>query len=72
MKRTRKTQEMTPLNGSAFRVDAAALRREGLEALLESTLRQVFGRLGDEPATTSSCTVFSCNIYAPPPPPPNG
>jgi hypothetical protein len=63
MKKTH--DEMTRLNGAAFRIGAEAVRGGRLESLLEEALRQVFG--GD--GTTSSCTEFTCNVYAPPPPP---
>jgi hypothetical protein len=65
MKRTRKSHEMTRLNGAAFRISAAAVRSGGLESLLEETLAQVFG--GD--SINGACTEFTCNVYAPPPPP---
>ena len=63
MKKTR--VEMTCLNGAAFRIGAEALRKGGLELLLEETLSEVFGGLE---STTSACTEFTCNVYAPPPP----
>jgi hypothetical protein len=64
MKKSR--DEMTCLNGAAFRIGADALRKGGLELLLEETLSEVFGGLE---GTTSACTEFTCNVYAPPPPP---
>ncbi|MBW8874142.1 MAG: hypothetical protein JF614_04200 [Acidobacteria bacterium] len=65
MKKSRTSDEMTCLNGAAFRIGAEAVRRGELEALLEETLAEVFG--GD--TTASACTEFTCNVYAPPPPP---
>lgn len=64
MKKSR--DEMTRLNGAAFRIGAEALREGGLELLLEETLSEVFGGLD---GMTSACTEFTCNVYAPPPPP---
>ncbi|HEV7508149.1 MAG TPA: hypothetical protein VGS07_24920 [Thermoanaerobaculia bacterium] len=63
MKKSR--DEMTCLNGAAFRIAAEAVRGGRLESLLEETLRQVLG--GD--SINSACTEFTCNVYAPPPPP---
>ena len=63
MKKSR--DEMTCLNGAAFCIGAEAAVRGGLEELLEETLAQVFG--GD--GLNTSCTEFTCNVYAPPPPP---
>ncbi|HEX4959685.1 MAG TPA: hypothetical protein VF173_02515 [Thermoanaerobaculia bacterium] len=63
MKKSR--DEMTCLNGAAFRIGAEAVRGSGLEALLDETLAEVVG--GD--GLNTSCTEFTCNVYAPPPPP---
>jgi len=68
MKKSQESQEMTPLNGAAFRVGAEAFRRGGLEMLLDETLAQVFGGLVNE-VMDAACTEFTCNVYAPPPPP---
>lgn len=68
MKKSRVCVEMTPLNAAAFRIGAEALRRGGLELLLEETLAQVFGGLVNE-SMDAACTEFVCNVYAPPPPP---
>jgi hypothetical protein len=63
MKRFPVSGEMTCLNGAALRISARRLREGGLEALLDETLARVHGG-------GSSCTEFTCNLYAPPPPPP--
>jgi hypothetical protein len=68
MKKSRISQELTPLNTAAFRVSAEALRQGGLDLLLEETLAQVFGGLLNV-STDAACTEFTCNVYAPPPPP---
>ena len=68
MKKSRASDEMTCLNGAAFRIGAEAVRSGGLDFLLEETLAGVFG--GD--TTFSACTEFTCNVYAPPPPPVSG
>jgi len=72
MRKSRKPTDVTPLNAAAYRIGAEALRSGGLERLLEETLAQVFGSLGEPPATTAGCTEFTCNVYAPIPPPTNG
>jgi len=63
MKKSR--DPMTRLNGAAFHIGAGALRKGGLELLLEETLSQVLGKI----TNGASCTEFTCNVYAPPPPP---
>lgn len=63
MKKSR--DEMTRLNGAAFRIGAGALRKGGLELLLEETLSEVLGKV----TNGAACTEFTCNVYAPPPPP---
>jgi hypothetical protein len=68
MKKSRLSQELTPLNTAAFRVNAEALRQGGLDFLLEETLAQVFGGLVND-VLDAACTEFTCNVYAPPPPP---
>jgi hypothetical protein len=68
MKKSRRFQEMTPLNTAAFRVNAETLRQGGLDLLLEETLAQVFGGLVND-SVDAACTEFTCNVYAPPPPP---
>lgn len=62
MKKNHDFREFLSLNGAAFRVDLRAVRSE---ALLERLLSEVVG--GTDPLTTS-CTEFTCNLYAPPPP----
>lgn len=71
MKKSRRSQELTPLNTAAFRISADALRQGDLELLLEETLAQVFGGLVNG-STDAACTEFICNVYAPPPPPTQG
>ncbi len=68
MKKSRLSQELTPLNTAAFRVSAEAFRQGGLDLLLEETLAQVFGGLAID-VMDAACTEFTCNVYAPPPPP---
>jgi len=63
MKKRTGSREMTRLNGAAFRPSADRLRGSGLEALLDEVLARVAGG-------GSTCTEFTCNVYAPPPPPP--
>lgn len=63
MKKSR--DEMTRLNGAAFRVSAGALRGGGLQLLLDETLSEVLGKV----TNGAACTEFTCNVYAPPPPP---
>jgi hypothetical protein len=65
MKKTRASQEMTRFNRAAFQVGAEAVRGGRLDVLLEEMLSQVFGGSVD----ASTCTEFTCNVYAPPPPP---
>jgi hypothetical protein len=61
----KKSAEMTCLNGAAFHIGAGALRKGGLELLLEETLSEVLGKV----TNGAACTEFTCNVYAPPPPP---
>lgn len=63
MKKNQISREMASLNRAAFLVDLRALQSE---ALLEQLLSEVVG--GTDPLTTS-CTEFTCQLYAPPPPP---
>ncbi len=69
MKKSANCQEMSPLNGAAFRLVADAFRKGGLDLLLEETLAQVFGGKGTGTMDSATCTEFTCNVYAPPPPP---
>ena len=62
MKKNQISREMASLNRAAFLVDLRALQSE---ALLEQLLSEVVG--GIDPLTTS-CTEFTCQLYAPPPP----
>ena len=64
MKKNRTSLGVTRFNRAAFRIGADAVRGGGLDQLLEETLSQVFGGSFDE----ATCTVFTCNVYAPPPP----
>jgi hypothetical protein len=71
MKKSCVFQEMTHFNRAVFQIGAEAVRGGRLELLLEEMLTQVFGVLGDS-LDASTCTEFTCNVYAPPPPPPGG
>jgi hypothetical protein len=70
-KKSRESQEIARLNRAAFLIGVESVRSGRLELLLEETLSQVFGVLGDS-LDASTCTEFTCNVYAPPPPPPAG
>jgi hypothetical protein len=63
MKKNRDSREVASLRRSSFRVGPGDL---GSDALLEQFLSQIVG--GIDPIV-SSCTAFTCNLYAPPPPP---
>jgi hypothetical protein len=63
MKKNRVSREVASLRRAAFHVGPRDL---GSDALLEQFLAQIVG--GIDPSTTS-CTEFTCNLYAPPPPP---
>ncbi len=63
MKRSSASPEMTRLNGAALRISADMVRNGSLKTLLDETLARVLGG-------GSTCTEFTCNVYAPPPPPP--
>jgi propanediol dehydratase large subunit len=60
----KKSQQITRFNRAAFRVGAETVRGGRLEQLLEEALSQVFGGDG------TTCTAFTCSVYAPPPPSP--
>jgi len=62
------SQGMARFNRAAFRVGAEILQRGGIELLLEDALTQVFGRLETGTMDSTTCTEFTCNVYAPPPP----
>lgn len=68
VKKSRASQEMTCFNRAAFQIGAEAVRGGRLDVLMEEMLSQVFGGLGDS-LDASTCTEFTCNVYAPPPPP---
>lgn len=63
MKKNRVSREVASLRRASFRVVPGDL---GSEALLERFLTQIVG--GIDPIA-STCTAFTCNLYAPPPPP---
>ena len=63
MKKNRTSREASSLRPAAFRVGPGDL---GCDALLEKLLNQISG--GVDPVMTT-CTAFTCNLYAPPPPP---
>ncbi|MFY9823581.1 MAG: hypothetical protein WAM82_19520 [Thermoanaerobaculia bacterium] len=63
MKKTR--DEMTRLNGAAFRIGVEAVRSGGLKLLVEEALSEVLGKV----TNGAACTEFTCNVYAAPPPP---
>ena len=66
MKKNRGSREVASLHRAAFRVGPGNL---GSDALLERFLTQIVG--GIDPIA-STCTEFTCNLYAPPPPPGQG
>jgi hypothetical protein len=59
--------DVIPFGRAAFRIGAAAYRGRPLDLLLDETLARIFGGQGNG-ASASSCTEFTCNLYAPPPP----
>ena len=63
MKKNRVLREIASLHRASFRVGPRDL---GNDTLLEQFLALVVG--GIDPIV-SSCTAFTCNLYAPPPPP---
>ena len=65
MKKTRRAQEITRFGRAAFRITAADVRNA---ELLDEALARVIGSLSTTPG--GDCTVFTCNLYAPPVPPP--
>jgi hypothetical protein len=62
----KKNREVASLRRAAFQVGPREL---GSEALLEKFLTLIVG--GIDPVV-STCTTFTCNLYAPPPPPQGG
>jgi len=62
MKRNRTSKEIASLNRAAFHVGANEINNGFLDELLA---RVVGGQID---ITTSTCTDFTCNLYAPPPP----
>jgi hypothetical protein len=63
MKKNLVSREVASLRRASFRVGPRDL---GSDALLEQFLSLVVG--GVDPIA-STCTEFTCNVYAPPPPP---
>lgn len=66
MKKNRVSREVASLHRAAFQVGPRDL---GSDALLERFLTEIVG--GIDPIV-STCTAFTCNLYAPPPPPQQG
>lgn len=62
MKKSVVSRELTSFNRAAFRLSIDAVRNGRLELLLEETLAKVLGGEG------TTCTTFTCSVYAPPPP----
>lgn len=62
--KNRGSNEMTRLNGAAFRIGREAAQEGNLEQLLDDTLARVFGGL-EIVISLTVCTEFSCNLYAP-------
>lgn len=63
MKKNRGSRDVASLHRAAFQVKPDDL---GSDVLLEQFLALIVG--GIDP-TASTCTAFTCNLYAPPPPP---
>lgn len=63
MKKNRVSREVASLRRAAFRVGPGDL---GSDVLLKEFLSAIVG--GIDPIA-STCTEFTCNLYAPPPPP---
>lgn len=61
MKKNPVSSDVASLNRAAFRVGAAHFAGGSLDDLLARVL-----------GGSTSCTSFTCNLYAPPPPPPGG
>lgn len=63
MKKNRGSREVASLHRAAFQIKPGDL---GSDVLLDQFLALIVG--GIDPAA-STCTTFTCNLYAPPPPP---
>jgi hypothetical protein len=63
MKKSQGRREITRLNGSAFTVRSCGDGGK-LEDFVAEALLRVLGNGAD---IQSSCTEFTCNLYAPPP-----
>ena len=61
MKKNQISRDVASFNRAAFRVGPEHLTGDALEGLLARVL-----------GGSTSCTSFTCNLYAPPPPPPPG
>jgi hypothetical protein len=61
MKKNQISRDVASFNRAAFRVGPEHLAGDALEGLLARVL-----------GGSTSCTSFTCNLYAPPPPPPPG
>lgn len=59
MKKNSVPRDLASLNRAAFRVGPETLESGSLDDLLSRVL-----------GGSTSCTSFTCNLYAPPPPPP--
>jgi hypothetical protein len=57
----KKSVPITRFNRAAFRVHVEEARSGRVELLLEEILTQVFAGDG------TTCTAFTCSVYAPPP-----
>ena len=58
----KKSAQMTRFNRAAFRFTAETARSGRLDLLLDEALTRVLGSDG------TTCTTFTCSVYAPPPP----
>ena len=61
MKKNPVSRAVASLNRAAFRVGPGTCGSDSLDELLARVL-----------GGSTSCTSFTCNLYAPPPPPPGG
>jgi hypothetical protein len=61
MRKSRVAGEIVRLNGAAFRLSSAEIRKGNLDALVDEALSRVLGGGLQEP----SCVQYTCNLYAP-------